>query len=335
MRSAFSLSGRHGPRGSGRLIRPTAVIALFLLLGTASAALASSPDVVFVAPSTAAPYGPVIEAFNEQIETICKTSPARCPRGGPVSRTTTPEDSELGRLDPDNSLLVPLGGESARRVADLNWRGRTIYALIPSDTYVDLADCCLEAKDRQTALFLDHPPDRVIGLARALLPDMKRMALLTSPASESAEPQYASRAQKLGLSLEIARARSAEEVGPALKTLLDAAEVLIAVPDQTLYNSETIYGVLLTTYRNRVPVIGFSAPLVKAGALAAVYTSPEDIGRELATMVIDQLENPRRSLPSARHPQRFSVTTNRQVGRSLGIELPADEALKRKLEGMQ
>lgn len=330
---APSLSRHHRPQRDGLLIHLTRVFAFVVLLGSVCLTSARATEVVFVAPSTEPPYGTVIDAFNEASEALCNEAPARCRNPGPATRVMAPDAAGLDKLDPDDSLLITLGSEAAHAVADLDWRGKTLYSLIPSRTYFDLLDCCIGKNDRQTALFLDQPAERVLGLAAELLPDVKRMALLTSPASESLEPLFRSNVQELGLSLEIAKAPSADEVGPALKTLLDDAQVLIAVPDHILYNSETIYGVLLSTYRKRVPVIGFSDPLVRAGALAAVYTSPQDIGRELATIAFSLSLKSGRPLPPAGYPKLFNVSTNQQVGRSLGIELPSSQALKQALEG--
>ena len=45
------------------------------------------------------------------------------------------------------------------------------------------------------------------------------------------------------------------------------AEVLLATPDNSVYNTENFRNILLSTYRHSQAVIGFSADMVKAGAV--------------------------------------------------------------------
>nr|HPR06509.1 ABC transporter substrate binding protein [Denitromonas sp.] len=86
---------------------------------------------------------------------------------------------------------------------------------------------------------------------------------------------------------------------------------------------------LLTAYRHRSPVIGFSPAYVRAGAVMAVYSSPEQMGQQAAEMAVQSLlGNP---LPEARHPAYFSVSVNPHVARSLSIDLPDAATLEAQI----
>ncbi|MGH8855992.1 MAG: hypothetical protein ACREWI_17150, partial [Telluria sp.] len=60
------------------------------------------------------------------------------------------------------------------------------------------------------------------------------------------------------------------------------AEVLLALPDGDVYNPENVRNILLSTYRRKQGVIGFSADMVKVGALATTYSEIEDINTQVA-----------------------------------------------------
>lgn len=286
--------------------------------------------VAFVIPGSETPYGDTIAAFEAAVEERCASDGALC-AGTPIeTRTYLLGRDNLAGLDADGTLVIPLGAEAARAVAGLGAATRTIYALIPSNSYSGLLECCIPPSASQSAIFLDQPPQRILDLAQEVLPDARHIGLLTSEETASLTDPFQRLAHNRGLRLISAQAEDSDAVGPALKTMFGVADFLIALPDATLYNSQTVYGVLLSTYRERMPVIGFSRSLVKAGALVAVYTSPEDAGKELASVVWDQGSEATLNPPS--YPKYFTITVNDQVGRSLGISLPPAEELVDRLE---
>ncbi|MES9968078.1 MAG: hypothetical protein ABW074_12490, partial [Sedimenticola sp.] len=71
-----------------------------------------------------------------------------------------------------------------------------------------------------------------------------------------------------------------------------------------------------------------SAAYVKAGALAAVYSTPEDIGRQLAETIKEFLDSGGKRLPPPRFPSYFNISTNETVAKSLGLTLMNKELLR-------
>jgi putative tryptophan/tyrosine transport system substrate-binding protein len=82
--------------------------------------------------------------------------------------------------------------------------------------------------------------------------------------------------------------------------------------------------VLLASFRARVPLLAFSPSYVRAGALLALYVTPEQVGQQVASVVRGVLQG--KSLPSSPlYAQNFSVAVNEHVARSLGLDLDANE----------
>jgi hypothetical protein len=95
------------------------------------------------------------------------------------------------------------------------------------------------------------------------------------------------------------------------------AEVLLAVPDRNVYNTENIRNILLSTYRHNQAVIGFSADMVKAGALASTYSDIEDINAQVAEIAASLVASG--ELEPPRFPRYFSTIVNDGVARSLNV----------------
>jgi len=97
-------------------------------------------------------------------------------------------------------------------------------------------------------------------------------------------------------------------------------DVLLALPDSTVYNTENFRNILLSTYRHKQGVIGFSADMVKAGALATTYSEVEDINAQVAEIVASYVTGG--ELPQPQFPRYFHTSVNEGVARSLDVEVP-------------
>lgn len=122
-----------------------------------------------------------------------------------------------------------------------------------------------------------------------------------------------------------------------LKTLENAVEnnkVLLAITDPLIYNSQSVKNILLTAYRHRKPVIAYSDSFVRAGAIAASYTSAQHAGATAARLVMNFLNNNWQFDKNTYRPEEFSVSLNRQVASSLEITLPSEEILIERIKKM-
>jgi hypothetical protein len=100
---------------------------------------------------------------------------------------------------------------------------------------------------------------------------------------------------------------------------ISPSEVLLAMPDSGVYNADNIRNILLSTYRHKQGVIGFSADMVKAGALATTYSNIEDINAQVAEMAADFVATGQLSPPQ--FPRYFTTIVNEGVAHSLDIEV--------------
>jgi ABC-type uncharacterized transport system substrate-binding protein len=229
------------------------------------------------------------------------------------------------------TVVVAIGTQAAERVVNRYQPDRLICALLTHQTYERLPP--LRPGAQRSAVFIDQPASRQLALIRSALPDAKRLAVVYSQTSQSLVTHLQQAAAPAGLPLLTAPVSEDQPLYSALRQVLADDAVLLAVPDTSVYNNFTIQNVLLTAYRERTPVIGFSPAYVRAGAVAAVYSTPEQVGDQVAGLIQSSLAGTR--LPPPAYPSQFSVSTNPHVARSLSLELPSPDMLEAQIRRLE
>jgi hypothetical protein len=96
-------------------------------------------------------------------------------------------------------------------------------------------------------------------------------------------------------------------------------DVLLALPDSAVYNTDNFRTILLSTYRHKQGVIGFSGDMVKAGALATTYSEIEDIDAQVAEIAASYVAGGELAPPQ--FPRYFRTVVNEGVARSLDVDV--------------
>ena len=300
-----------------------------LLLGIAGPCSAAN-RVLFVLSKPDAPYANLVQAVQDGLAAQ-RTSDIEIDVRG------VNEFGAAAQATPAPLVVVSVGVEAARRVAQSNPSAPILHTLVPRATVAEILQRARNGKPsspRDSAIYLDQPLGRRLDLIRAALPRHRRLAVLLGPASQFLASELRAAASERGFKLALASLSTRKELLPALEDLLDANDVLLSVADPLVYNSETIHHVLLTTYRYRVPVVGLSRAYVDAGALLAVYSTPEQIGQQVAQVLGALARAGSDVLPAPAYPRQFVISVNRRVAASLDLTLESEAALHRKLEAL-
>lgn len=182
--------------------------------------------------------------------------------------------------------------------------------------------------NRSTAIYMDQPLSRQIQLLRTALPQARTIGVLvSSPPAVLAELKPL--AEAAGLTVNVRTAAEPSGLAAGLSEVLAVSDVLLVLPDAEIYRSDTIRNILLETYRQRVPMIGLSQNYVRAGALCAVYSTPQQFAEQTARVVSEFAKH--RKLPDYQYPQEFEVSVNTQVARSLGLTIKSAEQLRTEI----
>lgn len=175
-------------------------------------------------------------------------------------------------------------------------------------------------------LWSDPPASRQLRLARLILPGIQRIGVLYGKDSEFLLDELRREARSQGLQLFVASSSGNDDPRP-LQFLLGNSDLLLGIDDKQLYNSQSIKSLLLGSYAKNRALLGPTAAFVKAGSLASSYSDQEDWLDTLDEL----LGQAPRHWPLSLYPGHFKVLGNRQVARSLGIDLASDADLGRRL----
>lgn len=241
------------------------------------------------------------------------------------------------------AAVVTLGAAALRLVmeraaAQPEWaRVPVLSALLPRDGFVAVWK---RPPAWVSAAYLDQPVDRYLALIRRTMPRLLKVGVLLD---EDAIPQRQAllkAAQDRGLRLLVGAVGEPDTLSATLRSVLADADVLLILPDSAVADVSALQHMLITAYRQRVPVVAYSPALVKAGAAMGLYASPSQAGRQVAAMLRGALNAPAigPAWPAARLADGFTIAINDQVCRSLGLDVPdvavVTDALRRE-EGMR
>lgn len=228
-----------------------------------------------------------------------------------------------------SNLIVAVGMQALQQAAAHSEQTDVLGVLIPRQTFLEVRAGAPVPRNI-SAIVLDQPVARQLSLLRQILPQASNIGMLLGSGAEDLTAQMALLAGRHQLNIVSQHIDDGENLPSALRQLLPKIDVLLATPDHQVYNRDTAKTILLTSYRHVKPVIGFSRAYVVAGALAAVFSTPEQIARQTADFIVRSASKST-ALPTIQHPQHFSVATNRQVARALGIILETESLLAEKI----
>ena len=185
---------------------------------------------------------------------------------------------------------------------------------------------------RHHTVLLDQPLYRYFAFIKFIL-QAKSVGIINEEAIRL-NRQEADLLEELDLSLNQYQLNTGSKLLPTLRKLLNTNDALLMLPRQSIYNRDSLKGVLLTSYRGRKPVISYSPAHVKSGALASIYSSPTDIGRHVS-ILMNQLLQKRPISKTKFHFARFySITLNSRVAHALDLKLPDRSTLRDQLDGL-
>jgi ABC-type uncharacterized transport system substrate-binding protein len=232
-------------------------------------------------------------------------------------------------------LLVTVGTEATLFAAESGVGMPVLSVLIPRVSFDAIYTKYAASKNRQqfqfSSIFIDQPFERRFALARVLLPEASAIAVLLGPDTRGYRNSLQAAAQKSGFRLNINVIENEAQLVPALESILKNSQLFMAILDPLVFNRANAQTALLTSYRYRVPIFGISPAYINAGALVAVYSTPEQIGKQLAAQIIESANNPSSRQSMFQYPDAYSIKTNKRVAESLGINLMEDWELERQL----
>jgi putative ABC transport system substrate-binding protein len=223
-------------------------------------------------------------------------------------------------VENQNGLFIALGEAAVKAISELDKQPVAINAYLTFEQFRSLGI------DKQPTILLDQPLSRYLAFCKFLLGVDSVGTIDGGDAAPAPRPDKI--LQELDLTLNQFQLDPANKLLPVLRELLRQSDALLMLPRQSIYNRDTLKAVLLSSYRERKPVVSYSPAHVKSGALASIYSSPVDIGRHLALILRQLLQSGSGVEPSLQFARFYSIATNPKVARALGIDLINEQELR-------
>ena len=237
----------------------------------------------------------------------------------------------------DTDFVVAVGAVATKALLETPCP-TAISILLPSNTFANMLQQNPTAATRinqqqLSAIYMDQPGQRQLNLARLIDPSVQKLGTLYDTHSSSLIESLQTAAERQEIDLLARELTPSENPVAALREMYADIDMFIAVPGKFIFNRTTAKWMLYLSYRNRKPLLGFSADYVKAGALAAVYSTPEQLARQAADWVTVYAASGQ--LPAPGHPARFSISINRDIATRMGKRLPSEDSIQQQLEKME
>lgn len=178
---------------------------------------------------------------------------------------------------------------------------------------------------RMTGVTFRIPADRMLSLARRILPGLQRIGLPYPPADPAAVPsrdQFALAAQDQGLVLIAEEFKDTSDLPVAIGKLVstDGVQLLLASVSPTA--TRALPELAETAALYRVP---FAANVATAeGALLTLSPDSSSIGSQLGRQAARLLNGASPASVPVEDPRKFQIGLSQKVAQELGVVIPAD-----------
>lgn len=170
--------------------------------------------------------------------------------------------------------------------------------------------------------------DRQLGLMATIMTGAHRVGVLYSPSSRHLLPVLRRQLADRRMLLVAEQVSAGDQLGATLADLMADVDVLLALPDVSIYNANNARQLLMTAYRQGKPIIGPDDHWVRAGSLASAYVTSDQLQEALSAT----LQALQRGEPVAqRVTPGGSLIVNGRVAEAFGISVPA--ALEHAVSG--
>lgn len=223
------------------------------------------------------------------------------------------------------NAIITLGFKAAQFTNDLKVTTPIIHSYMTEFQHFNH-----QAVPQHTSLLLEQPLERYAMFVKILL-EAGNIGIIKPENDKISVHKLEALQQKLNLTINQSLFKKGDNPVNTVRRLLEKNDVLLTLPAPEVYNRQSLKGILLTSYRLNKPVISYAPSHVKSGALAAIYTSPGDIGNQLADLVTKLLNQKDFKLQPYYYASDFNISINKRVAESLNLELADEQEILQRL----
>ena len=245
------------------------------------------------------------------------------------------EDGQDHKAYQDMDLVISIGTKAARIVAKWKSTRPRFFIFVPKSSLTKILSESPDSDNKNSyGIYLDQPFSRELSLTKILLSGVKSAGVLLGSITQAEKSEIIKLGKRVGFDLEFAKVSDETNNYASSRSLIDRSDVILTLPDPVALSPQRAKWLLYQSYQNKVPIISFSQSFVKAGALAAVYSTPKQIGWQAGEVAIRIMNNPGGGQRFF-YPSYFDVAVNRTVAHSLGLDIADEDSLVKSIQRLE
>ena len=243
--------------------------------------------------------------------------------------TVVSEQAELATDPAGAQAIITIGTRAAEAVYRVQPEVPVLSALITRSGFDHLTTRYYSSPSAAVArgvsvICLDQPLARLYRLGTLLMPEARRVGVLTSELPSLDAVKAFTPDQDSGVILEYVTIDSGSSPISTLSPVMRNSDFVIALPGKKSITVAAARWILKLGSHTRTPVIAYSRKYARSGAVAAIYTSPSDVATQVQ-QVVSAADGLRSGKARILSPAEFSVEINATVAGVLGVPVQAAE----------
>ncbi|WP_084629071.1 ABC transporter substrate binding protein [Neptunomonas japonica] len=251
-----------------------------------------------------------------------------------LNTTTNIEENTIDSIDSISgapTIVLTIGSAAFEKALGKFKTSPIIASFLPRRVYEELLARAFRSSNNTTAIFIDQSMLLQLALARLITPTGTTIGTVFGASSINERERVYHAAKTMGFNIKSVVLNSDNNPVNTLQPIIQDTDVFLAIPDQSAFNRASAKWSLFLALRLKKPLIGFSEKYVDAGALAAIFSSPQQIGQHAAEALDAYLETGIIVEPS--HPKYFTVKTNLKSRQTINIQMNDAAVLQQQLGG--
>ena len=227
--------------------------------------------------------------------------------------------SKISLLKPD--LVVTVGSPSTIFIKENFPDIPLIFSTVLNPETSGILDTLSGKPKTVTGASLDIPVDIQFQKFKMVNPGLKRVGVIYTKQTEKLIEDANQIAPTLDLELVAIKIESEKEMPQALDSICRVADGIWTTADDLIYTPQATKFMILSSIRNRKPIMGFTPSFVESGALLGLSYDYKDIGRRAGNLALRFIGGePIDSLPIAA-PGVIYLHLNLKTAKQMGITI--------------
>lgn len=179
--------------------------------------------------------------------------------------------------------------------------------------------------DNITGISLNIPSYDQLKIMKSVLPGIENVGIIYNPKISGKMVAIAKEeASRLDLELITEEVSSVKDIPQTLRRIKGSIDAMLMVMDETIVDPKALKNIQLFTLRNKIPFMGLSVRFVQDGALLALTSDYQDMGRqasEMANRII--LGESTNDIPIS-SPDKLMLVLNLKTAKIINVNFPPE-----------